>query len=67
MGTIRMTFVIIIIYRELILQKERNKEKVFDSRAMSLSNKNRSVRVKNMRRHEGGRRIRLFCRYMCPL
>jgi hypothetical protein len=45
MGTIRVTFVIIIIYRELLLQKERNKEEVFDSRAVSLSNKNRSKKA----------------------
>jgi hypothetical protein len=55
MGTIRVTFVIIIIYRELLLQKERNKEEVFDSRAVPLSNKNRSKEAKQMKRDEGGR------------
>ncbi|HEX2124249.1 MAG TPA: hypothetical protein VHF44_01465 [Nitrososphaeraceae archaeon] len=49
-----MTFVIIIIYREQLYQKERNQEEVFDSRAMSLSNKNRRKKAKQMKRDEGG-------------
>jgi hypothetical protein len=54
-------------YREALQLKERNKEEVFDSRAILLSNKNRRKKEKQMKRDERRRHVRLSCRPMCPL
>jgi hypothetical protein len=51
-GTITTTFVIVMSYSATVYLKERNKE-VSDSRAITLSNKNRTKKSKQMERDLG--------------
>jgi hypothetical protein len=53
-------------YREALQLKERNKEEVFDSRAILLSNKNRRKKEKHIKRDERGAYMRLSCRHYMP-
>jgi hypothetical protein len=53
-------------YREALQLKERNKEEVFDSRAILLSNKNRRKKEKHIKRDERGAYMRLIA-IICPI